>query len=99
MTLQTNAHPKLQPVFENGARRCDYDAVISLFFDMYPGSVGSVSAFYDVALEIEMPGADYKQMARVLKQKADRGEVYMITNGGKYFYGLPQDGVQVTRFE
>ena len=99
MTLQTNAHPKLAPVFENGARRVDYDAVIEIFFEQYPGSVGSVSAFYDVALELEMEGADYKQMARVLKQKADRGEVYVFTNGGRYFYGKPRDGVLIERFE
>ena len=99
MTLQTNAHPHLKPTFENGARRIDYEAVISMFFEMYPGTIGSVSAFFDLSLEMEMPAADYKQMARVLKQKADRGELYVITNSGRYFYGLPQDGVYVTRGE
>lgn len=93
MTLQTNAHPRLKPEFENGARRCDYEAVIELVLDSFPvGMTLPVRIFAEWAELLELPGFDYKQMARVLAQKADRGELYRITRHGCYRYGLPVDG-------
>lgn len=93
MTLQSRAHPRLKPVFENGARRVDYDAVIALMFEqMEPFSSASVADFYMYAEYLDLPGLDYKQMARVLKQKADRGELGVTTVHGAYRYFLPVDG-------
>lgn len=94
MTLQTNAHPRLKPVFENGARRADYDAVIDLLLEtVTPPDTVTVADFVKFAIEIDMPGVEYAQMARVLRQKADRGELYAITVHGYYCYGVPGDGI------
>lgn len=89
MTLQTNAHPRLEPVFENGARRMDYDAVIELYIDKIYPFFAPVKDFFEFAVELDLPGVDYKQMARVLKQKADRGELVVYTDHGCYKYAAP----------
>lgn len=100
MTLQTKAHPRLKPVFENGARRADYDAAIALMFEqMEPLSSATVADFYMYAQYLDLPGLDYKQMARVLKQKADKGELGVTTVHGAYRYFLPVDGIRRERVE
>lgn len=100
MTSQSKAHPRLKPVFENGARRADYDATIDLFLEALPlFQTATVGDFVAFAESVDLPGLDYKQMARVLKQKADRGELYAITVHGCYRYGLPVDGIQYERIE
>lgn len=94
MTLQNNAHPRLKDIFENGARRADYDAAIALMFEvMHPHAAASVADFFIFAEMLDLPGLDYKQMARVLKQKADKGELLVTTVHGTYRYSLPEDGV------
>lgn len=93
MTLQSRAHPRLKAVFENGARRDDYNAAIDLYLEVMPlFSTATVGDFVMFAESIDLPGLDYKQMARVLKQRADRGELYVITRHGCYRYGVPAEG-------
>lgn len=91
MTLQTNAHPRLQKIFENGAKRDDIHALIVLAFeenDCQPMTVGHVC---EVAIRIDYIDADYKQIARVLSQLADMGILGRTTAYGRYYYFIPPE--------
>lgn len=96
MTLQTRAHPKLRPDFENGVRRCDVNAAIDLFVEVLDCYVAPVADFYAFAIAIGFTEVTEPQMRRVLSQRADRGELLQITHKGKYLYGsAARDGAPV----
>lgn len=92
MTLQSNAHPRLKPEFENGARRCDIETAIWLCLEADENSPVTVGHVCEFCLRLGYLDADYKQIARVLSQMADKGILARITIYGRYYYFAPPDG-------
>lgn len=79
-------HKRLKDVFPStGIARGDYEALIMLALDAYPGVALRVADFLAVAKIVDFQ-ADKKQVAHVAKQMADDGKLFVTTYEGNYYY-------------
>lgn len=85
--MTTEFLPRQLPVMRNGARRCDFEAVIDLFLPVLGSSLAPVKAFVSFAKQCGFSQGTADQWSMILHQKAIRGEIYRETRGGNYYYG------------